>query len=89
MPLRRDCCRQDLFHVDPLRGIVAGVAGGAVADFLLVLQDLQQPVERQIGQRVGLDVLANLFDGVVGGDEVASCWACRRRRSRAKWWAGN
>ena len=45
---------QDIFDVDPLRGVVAGVAGGAEARFLfalfLVLGGLQQTVKRQIGQ---------------------------------------
>ena len=29
--------RQDIFHIDPLGGVVAGVAGGAVAIFFLAL----------------------------------------------------
>jgi hypothetical protein len=32
---------------------------------------VKQAVEREIGERIGLDVLANLFDGLVGGDQVA------------------
>jgi hypothetical protein len=36
-PLRTDCGGQDVFDVDPLRGIVTGVARGAVASFFLVL----------------------------------------------------
>ena len=32
---------------------------------------LEQAVEREVGERVGFDELADLFDGLVGGDEVA------------------
>jgi hypothetical protein len=35
------------------------------------LAGLEQAIERQVGQRVGFNELADLFDGVVGGDEFA------------------
>ena len=37
---------QDLFYVDPLRRVVAGIAGGAVAGFLFVADGGEQAVER-------------------------------------------
>ena len=55
-------CGKDIFDVDPLGGIVAGVAGGAEAVALAAVAGFQQPFERKIGQRIGFDELANLFD---------------------------
>ena len=41
----RGGCRSNVFDIDPLRGIVAGVAGGAVAQIAILAAGLQQAVE--------------------------------------------
>lgn len=63
--------RQDLFDVDPLSGILPGIAGRAIAHFFLVLKGLEQALEREMRKRIGLDEATNLFNEVVGGDKVA------------------
>ena len=60
--------RQDGVCIDPLGGVVAGVTGGAVALRLFARAGSQQAVEREIGQRIGLDEAANLIDRVIGSD---------------------
>jgi hypothetical protein len=37
--------RQNLFHIDPLGGIVASVAGGAIPDALLAFAAVEQAFE--------------------------------------------
>ncbi len=44
--LQRRRSRQDVFDIDPLRRVVAGVAGGAVAGFVLVADGGQEAIER-------------------------------------------
>src|SRR5579871_1526335 len=63
-------CRDQFFEMNQVRGIVAGVAGVTV--FAARVADrLAEGLERQIGERVGFDVLADLFDGVISGDQLA------------------
>jgi hypothetical protein len=50
MELESRCRRQDVFDVDPLGGVVAGVAGGAVAIVLDAIAALEQAFERQVGE---------------------------------------
>src|SRR5947209_10630133 len=69
--LKRCRGRQDVFNVDPLGGVVAGVAGHAEAIALASVASLEQAFEREVRKRIRLDELANLFDGFVGGDQVA------------------
>lgn len=54
--------RQNIFNVDPLSGIVAGIARGAVTRGGLCFARLKQAVERQISKRIGFNEAANLFD---------------------------
>ncbi len=67
---------QDLADIDLLGGVVAGVAGGAergggeaVGGFAGGA-GVGEADEREVGEGVGLDELADLLDGVVGRDEV-------------------
>lgn len=62
---------KNLFDVDPLRGVVAGVAGRAVARFAFVADGSQQAIQRKIRERIGLDKLANPLDRAIGGYQFA------------------
>src|SRR5262249_30873025 len=62
--------RSDVVHVDPLGRILSRVAGGAEGEFLALTARFLQSFERKIGERVGSDVLADLFHALVGGDEL-------------------
>jgi transposase len=51
--------------------IVAGIAGVAVVEAVVIGDGAAEGGEREIAQRVGLDEAADLFDAVVGGDQFA------------------
>ena len=51
----------NLFNVDPVGGIRAGVAGRTVGRLLAISAGFLQPGQRQISQRVGANELANLL----------------------------
>ena len=63
--------RDQLFDVDQLGRIVAGVAGVAVFVRSSSPTALRSDAEREIAERIGFDEAADLFDGVVGGDQLA------------------
>ena len=76
------------FELDELGRINAGVAGGAELA-VVVLDGGAETVKRKIAERVGVNELANLFDGVLRADEFQFRWACPCRSSTAKSSAGN
>jgi len=61
--------RQNLFHVD-LSGIISRIAGGAVSGFFSVRASFFKTFEREIGERVGDNEIANLIDRLVGGNQL-------------------
>ena len=89
-------CRQNILHVDPLRWIVARVARRAEASRRKSVRRfargarMRQPDQGQICQRIRLDILANLFETLVGGDQV---FLVRRidavKAGRDRRWAGD
>ena len=81
-------CRLDVFHVHPVGGVLARIAGGAVGRFFAVaasfLEDLPEKDRRENRRRCS------------HGFPRSSCWRqstassreCPRRRNRGRWWAG-
>src|SRR5215469_11666014 len=70
--LRSYSGRQNVFHVHPLRRVVAGIAGDAVA--LVTAACLIEAVKREIRQRISLDESPDLVYRLVGGNQVALRW---------------
>src|ERR1051326_4682315 len=66
----RHCGRLDLIHIHPLRRIFPGVAGGAISGEFAFAAGALHALEREISERIGAGVLANFFDGFIGGDEL-------------------
>src|ERR1700761_6453535 len=65
------CCGgQGLRDIDPLCWVFAGVAGRAVVIVFSPIASLLQSFERQVAERVCFDVLANVFDRTVGGNQL-------------------
>src|SRR6266496_3351631 len=62
----------ELFDIDQLRGVVAGVAGVAVFVLLVVADGFAQTGQREISDGIGLDEFADLFHGVVARDQLAA-----------------
>src|SRR5450755_1224803 len=58
---------KDLFYVYFCR-VVSRVAGGAIRRFVAVGAGFLEAFDREVGQRVGDDKVANFGDGFVGGD---------------------
>src|ERR1700731_3391558 len=63
--------RQNVFNIHPLRWVIAGVARGAEARAFLTTACLRHPVKGEIGERISLNELTNLLNGLVGRDEIA------------------
>src|SRR5271157_6492117 len=75
--------RHQLFDVDELGGIVAGVAGVAVFVLLIVAHGLAQRRERQVPEGIGFHETPDLLHAVVGSDQFAfrgSIHAVKTRR---------
>src|ERR1700722_7603744 len=63
-------CRKNLFDVDDVGGIVAGVARAAIRSCLAFATGFFQSREGKIRERVGADIFANRVDGFIGCDEL-------------------
>ena len=64
--------------------VAAGEAGRAVASPARVADGAEQPLVRQVGERVGLDEGADLLDALLRRDQLALGGACRCRSSRGR-----
>src|SRR6476620_91258 len=62
-------CRREFVDLNQRGGIVASVAGVAVLRFAVVERNAE-PLERQVAERVRLDVPADLFDAVMRCDQL-------------------
>src|SRR5258705_11533837 len=65
-----DRCGLDIFHVNPIGGIFAGVTSGAVSGRLALGARRLHTFERQIRERIGADELADLLDALIGGNKL-------------------
>src|ERR1019366_3377020 len=61
-----------LFDVDQLGGVVAGVAGVAVFVLLVVGDRLAEGTDGEIADGIGFHETADLLDVVVGGDQLGA-----------------
>src|SRR5579864_2484921 len=61
----------DLVERNEIRGVNAGIAGGAIGRLLTFSTGLAQPFKRKIRQRVGANIVADFFQRFVGSDELA------------------
>src|SRR5271166_1763622 len=66
--------RLDLLDINDVGWILARVAGRAISNLLAFAARLLQAFQREIGQGVRSDIVANLVDGFVGGDELLFRW---------------
>src|SRR6202034_2241349 len=81
------CSRQNLFDVDNVGRITSRITSRAIRNLLPFAARLPQALQREISQRIRANVVANLIDRLIGGDELLfrrSIHAVITRRDRLR-----